>query len=387
MVVVSGLLAWISFYGFFALEVAEARIPDSTAYFVLALVDLAVFIVATCLLPLRRRAPATIAIVTSLLGSVSTMTQAGAAQLAAISNATHRRWLPIVANVVAMTAGSYAYSQFLPTGFVDLLPWWIMLPVTAVSCLVPAAFGLYIGARRALLSSLHERALEAERERELQLHAAQAGERTRIAREMHDVLAHRISLVAMHAGALAYREDLTPDQTRRAAGHVQDNARRALTELRQVLGVLRTSAGSVEPPQPTLAALPGLIEEVRAAGVVIDAEGAVATAAGESADPPELVSRTAFRVVQEALTNARKHAPGAPIRVRVDGRPGGLLTIEVTNGAADPTAHRSVTDGGGMGLAGLGERVELVGGTIEHGPNGKNGFAVRAWLPWEEEDG
>ncbi|RCS62707.1 two-component sensor histidine kinase [Microbacterium sp. JB110] len=419
VVITSGILAWILFYGYVALEVEAGRASGS-AFFGLAMVDAAVFVIATCLLPLRRRAPATIAIVTSLMGAVSTMTQAGPAQLAAVSNATHRRWLPIVANGVAMTSGVWAYEQLIPGELIGRLEWWILIPVLAVSFLVPASFGLYIGARRALLSSLHDRAIEAEREGELQVQAAQAGERTRIAREMHDLLAHRISLVAMHAGALTYREDLTREETHRTAALVQDNARRAMAELRQVLGVLKASDGRIEPPQPTLAALPALFVDARAAGAVIDVEGSLltdvpvavgravaargdadsasltASASGsgdaspvrsaphDPAQPPELVSRTAFRVVQEAMTNARKHAPGASIRVRLDGHPGGLLAIEVTNGSPGPAAHAVVGEGTGMGLAGLRERVDLAGGTIDYGPNGKNGFAVRAWLPWED---
>ncbi|MGO3319631.1 MAG: sensor histidine kinase, partial [Microbacterium gubbeenense] len=147
----------------------------------------------------------------------------------------------------------------------------------------------------------------------------------------------------------------------------------------QVLGVLRAAGNGVEPPQPTLADLPALIEDAAQAGARIDVEN---DAVG---DPPDLVSRTAYRVVQEALTNARKHAPGAPIRVRVDGRAGGLLVIEVTNGSA-LAAPRADVAGSGLGLMGLAERVDLVGGTLEFGPDGKAGFAVRAWLPWEESD-
>jgi signal transduction histidine kinase len=111
---------------------------------------------------------------------------------------------------------------------------------------------------------------------------------------------------------------------------------------------------------------------------VIDASGSVA------GEVPELISRTAFRIAQEALTNARKHAPGAAIGVRIDGHAGGLLAVEVTNGTA--RAGAASIPGSGVGLAGLAERVELAGGTLEYGPDGKGGFAVRAWLPWEECD-
>ena len=141
---------------------------------------------------------------------------------------------------------------------------------------------------------------------------------------MHDVLAHRISLVALHAGALAYRDDLTREETRETAQTIQANAQLALSELRQVLGVLRAGAGAVgiEPPQPTLAELPALL-----------ADAARGRVGGRRSTPPasprilapQTLSRTSFRIVQEALTNARKHAPGEPVSVRLAGGPGAQL--------------------------------------------------------------
>lgn len=375
VVVLFSVIGWVGMYGLIAIDDVVA--PGITYFQALTLIDPFVWLIAMALLPLRRRIPATVAVTTGLLSSFSVMTSMGPAQLAAASNATHRRWAPIVAGFAAGIIGSTVYSRFVPGSVVEELPWWADVAGSAVGFAVPVTFGLYIGARRALIASLHDRALEAERERELQIEAAEAGERTRIAREMHDVLAHRISLVAMHAGALAYRDDLSREQVRGTAVLVQENSRRALTELRQVLGVLRaTGSEGVEPPQPTLETLPTLLNEARAAGAVIESTGSV------EGEPPELVSRTAFRIVQEALTNARKHAAGAVIRVRIDGHAGGLLTVEVANGRGAPAA----IPGSGVGLAGLAERVELAGGTLEYGPDGKGGFAVRAWLPWEECD-
>ena len=377
VVVLLSLIGWFGVYGLFAIAVDEGTIADSTSFFVLAIIDPLIWLIAMGLLPFRRRIPATVAVTTSLLSAFSVMAATGPVQLAVASNATRRRWRSIVASIVAGVVASTLYNRFVPTSYIEGTPWWLDILGAAVGFALPAVFGLYIGARRALISTLNDRAIEAERERELQLAAAEAGERTRIAREMHDVLAHRISLVAMHAGALAYRDDLSREQVRDTAVLVQENSRRALTELRHVLGVLRASGDGVEPPQPTLETLPTLLDEARAAGAVIDAVLTHGT-------PPELVSRTAFRIVQEALTNARKHAPGAPIRVIVDGHAGGLLAIEVTNGSA--LAGAAAIPGSGMGLAGLAERAELAGGTLEFGPDGKGGFAVRAWLPWEDCD-
>ncbi len=387
VVVLMALVGHVTMYGSLilvaemgVLAVDGADIPDQALILALAGIDALVCVVAIALLPLRRRAPTTIATVTAAMSSISSATGSGPAMLAAVSNATHRRWAPIVINGVVFVAALMTFYVLFPSEAFGPTPSVLMFVGVVVTFLAPAGFGLFIGARRALLMSLHERAVEAERERGLEVHAAQAGERTRIAREMHDVLAHRISLVAMHAGGLAYRDDLSREETADAARLVQDNARQALAELRQVLGVLRPDGTGIEPPQPTLEMLPTLIAEVREAGVDVDLEGSLA-----EGDPPDLVSRTAFRLVQEALTNARKHAPGAPIRVRLDGRPGGLLAIEVTNGSAAPGVRPVVADGSGLGLAGLAERVDLAGGTIDYGPDGKHGFAVRAWLPWEGE--
>lgn len=378
-VVLSAVGIYLAFYGSLALTPgAEALLDEMSMLTVLTLLDPLVGLAMICLLPLRRRFPLAIAIVTGFAMSISVSAGAAAA-LATISLATHRRPLPIAIAGVPWLVSSFVFESWIPQEAMDRSPWWVVIVGVTVVYAFDVAIGLYIGARRALIASLHERALEAERERELQVAAAQAGERTRIAREMHDVLAHRISLVAMHAGALAYREDLDRAATRETAGLIQQNARRALAELRQVLGVLRSDGSGVEPPQPTLAQLPSLLDEARAAGASVMLEGAL------HPEPPELVSRTAYRVVQEALTNARKHAPGAPIRVRVDGRPGGLLSVEVSNGAAAPLAPAPALEGAGAGLVGLAERVELAEGTLEYGPSG-GGFVVRALLPWETEE-
>ncbi|WP_448630899.1 sensor histidine kinase [Cellulomonas soli] len=195
---------------------------------------------------------------------------------------------------------------------------------------------------------------------------ARLTERSRIAREMHDVLAHRISLVAMHAGALAYRTDLTREETAEAATVVRDNAHRALTELRQVLGVLRDPEAGHEPdrPQPTLCDLLELLAEFRATGARLQVEDGVGARAAQLPAP---VGRNAYRIVQEALTNVRKHAPGRPAVLRLTGAPGDRLVIEVSNplpvtDLADAGADRApAVPGAGMGLTGLVERARLAG--------------------------
>lgn len=251
-------------------------------------------------------------------------------------------------------------------------PWSLIVGGGALllDTVVLVAIGMYTGARRELVASMRAQVEQAEREQQLRVAQGQAAERQRIAREMHDVLAHRISLVSMYSGALAYRDDLNPEQTREIAETIRENANLALTELRGVLGSLRGEEG--DRPQPTLADLPGLIADNRAAGVRIEFSGV----ALEGLSPA--VSRHSYRIVQEGLTNARKHAPGAKVDVRLGGDPGSGLRIELRNlvngrGAAVP--------GGGYGLLGLAERTGLVGGWIEHGIRDEV-FQLEAWMPW-----
>lgn len=231
---------------------------------------------------------------------------------------------------------------------------------------------------------------EADRERlrrthaEQQLHVEQAryAERTRIAREMHDVLAHRISLLSLHAGALEFRPDAPPEEVGRAVGVIRASAHQALEDLRTVIGFLRDGADgeAPQPPQPTLAALPGLLEESRAAGMRVYADIRVT----DLAAVPDGVGRHALRIVQEALTNARKHAPSAAVDLRIAGAPGDGLTIEVRNPMPVLAVGATGIPGSGTGLVGLVERATLSGGHLEHGLDGNGEFRLRAWLPWPQ---
>ena len=206
----------------------------------------------------------------------------------------------------------------------------------------------------------------AEAEQQLRVEQARYAERTRIAREMHDVLAHRISLLSLHAGALEFRPDAPPEEIARAAAVIRASAHQALEDLRAVIGVLRDGADgeAPQPPQPTLAALPGLLEESRAAGMRLHADVRVA----DLAAVPDAVGRHALRIVQEALTNARKHAAvGRRSTCASRARPGDGLTIEVRNPAPVLAAGGPEIPGLGTGLVGLAERATLSGGRLEHG--------------------
>lgn len=239
-----------------------------------------------------------------------------------------------------------------------------------------AAAGSYIGARRDLVDSLRERAERAEEERELRAEQAKLGERARIAREMHDVLAHKVSLIALHAGALEVSTSVEPEQVQRTAGLIRTTAREAMEDLRDVLGVLR-SGGDVDDadlsPQPRAADIERVVEASRAAGVHADLTMNV----GEL---PDAVARSAYRVVREGLTNVHKHARGAATSVMIGGDELSGITVEVIN--QRPVSSAALLPGSGAGLLGLQERVSLLGGRLESGPLADGGWRLCAWMPW-----
>ncbi|RIJ53996.1 sensor histidine kinase, partial [Clavibacter phaseoli] len=220
----------------------------------LLVLDAAAGLVGIAILPLRRPAPLTVAVALGVIAAVSSLGLVAAA-IALVSLAARRQPKRIAVAAVVWIAAVGAWEgaglSYLPVTPAELpLTGALMLVVLGLLIVV----GLYVGGRRELLASLRERARLTEEEQALRSAQAADHERTRIAREMHDVLAHRLSLVALHAGALEYRDDLDASEVRATAGVVRDNARTALTELRGVLGVLRDPSGApaAAPPQPTL---------------------------------------------------------------------------------------------------------------------------------------
>lgn len=351
--------------------------PETFVTFWLVLVDPLLGILAAVLLVLRRRWPMTITTATTLLTGVSTVA-AGAQTIALVSLATRQRWREIVPISVLTTLMGLVSARLLYPD-PEPLPLWAEVLVNLLIVAVIVAVGYSIGSRRALVRSWVDRARAAESMQSARVAQAQTAERSRIAREMHDVLAHRISLITMHSGLLSYREDLPDPERRAAVTAIDTNARAALTDLREVLGVLRDPEGT-DPlrPQSTLADLPELLEEARAAGTRVTLlDGGL-----DLGTVPETTGRTAYRVIQEGLTNARKHAPGTSVEIILTGEPGHELTVRMSNPRAVGRSVSAAPPTSGLGLLGLTERVELAGGRLEHGWTPDGYHRLTAWLPW-----
>jgi signal transduction histidine kinase len=346
--------------------------------------------VPACLLVwVRRKHPLAMGFLAVALSTISE-SAGGVAAIGLLTVAVHcqpRRTIQVAA--LSVFTGATCGAIYTRTHFdYGTFAFWMVFTLAAVG------FGSFVRARRELLLSLRERAHRAEDEQHMRVREAQLAERARIAREMHDVLAHRISLLSVHAGALEFNPGASPEEIARAAGVIRVSARAAQEELREVIGVLRagTEFEDVQPPQPTIVDLPRLVQESRGAGMDVSFKD---TLEEQSLSP--ILGRTVYRVVQEALTNARKHAPGQVVTITLGGDRGAGVSVEVVNrpwvGQADagpPAAAGDGADGdhvgSGTGLIGLTERVNLVGGHLlsEHLPGG--GFRLKATLPWSDAE-
>ncbi|MFJ5230744.1 sensor histidine kinase [Kitasatospora sp. NPDC088391] len=241
------------------------------------------------------------------------------------------------------------------------------------------AWGRLTRVRRAYLIELEDRAARLERERDAQAKVAVAAERARIARELHDVVAHNVSVMIVQADGAAYVLDSSPQQAKEALNTIASTGRQALAEMRRLLGVLRTADTAEEyVPQPGVEELPELLEQVRTAGLTVEY-----SATGEVRELPRGLELTVYRIVQEALTNVRKHGgPDARARVAVDFRPGDLEVLVEDDGRGSTREQLTGgTDGLGHGLIGMRERVGMVSGSLDVGPRPGGGFRIRAVLP------
>ena len=264
----------------------------------------------------------------------------------------------------------------------SLIPWclWLATDVTNLNGPVSATIiftvatiavdnvGSRLRAQRSL--AVQTGRTEAEQER-----LAVLEERTRIARELHDVVAHHMSLIAVRAETAPYRLSGLPESARAEFSSLSEVAREALTDMRRLLGVLRQDQPAALAPQPQLADLPALVDAARQAGVSVE------LSVPSALDPvPSRVGLCAYRIVQESLSNASQHAPGAAVTVSVDQDSGAVL-LRVANGPGEPSGPSRNGHGPGHGLAGMRERVALLGGSLAAGPAPDGGFVVSAVLP------
>ena len=360
--------------------------PDTLAWVLLGLQAAACFSLVA-----RRRAPLTVMgilaaftlLVTLLISPAGLLTPANAGNV----------WAPF-ATVLAAYGPVYYCSQNRRVALIALgifavivcRPWEFSLTVIGIGLLrvaVGPLVALYFDARRRLVQALTERAERAERERDLLAEQARAEERARLAGEMHDVVTHRVSLMVLQAGAL--RMTAPDERTRQAAEELRAAGCQALDELRDLVGILRAAPDGDQ--APSVADFAELVAESTAVGtpaeLVEDGDPALAS---------PVVGRTAYRIVREALTNVRKHAPGARVTVRVSyGQSQVRLTVRNTrptghpadlngSGAGDAGSGLAST-GSGLGLANLRQRIELVHGTLQAGPTPDGGFCLEATLP------
>ncbi|MER6993992.1 histidine kinase [Saccharopolyspora hirsuta] len=280
----------------------------------------------------------------------------------------------VVASLSAALPGVVAIAADLPRANWSLES---SLGAAALFVGLPLMVGLWSAARRQVVRGLRERAEQLELSQAAKQEQARLQERSRIAREMHDVVAHRVTLMVLHAGAIEVNAQ--DGEVVREAALIRSTGREALAQLREVLGVLRASQPPAEPvAQPNLEAVQAMVRRSRSAGLDIGIRHE-----GELSDLPVMVQHTAYRVVQEALTNAHKHAGSARTEVLLRRRDGELL-VEVHNAA--PRERTAPIPGSGLGLVGLRERVELLGGRFHAAPGFDGGFTVSARIPLDAAD-
>ncbi|MDQ0985205.1 sensor histidine kinase [Streptomyces sp. V2I9] len=354
-----------------------------------AIVAVPVALGLSTVVALRRRAPEKMLLLTILVGVVQLVfdVRPGVGDFAMLvityTVATiGERWASRLALVCSLSAAALSQLRWEaePGGS------WAQVIFVTIIMTVPFVLAWVLGdslrTRRAYFDQLEERAARLEREREAQSKVAVAAERARIARELHDVVAHNVSVMVVQADGAAYVMDAAPDQARQALETISSTGRQALAEMRRLLGVLRTGDGPESGeyvPQPDVRQIEDLVEQVRQTGLEVDFK-----VEGTPRPLPSGVELTAYRVVQEALTNTRKHGgPDAGASVRLvyfdDGL--GLLIEDDGRGAAHELYEDGGADGAGHGMIGMRERVGMVGGTLDAGPRPGGGFRISALLP------
>ncbi|BDH15912.1 two-component sensor histidine kinase [Streptomyces hygroscopicus] len=357
----------------------------------------AIFAIGLCLVvALRRKAPVKMLLLTAaigvgqLLAGIETMPADFAMFVIAYtvaSSPTVPRWASRCALAGALGGPALSAvrfrSAFNQRSVGESIFFAVLLTVPFVLAWV---LGDSMRTRRAYWAQLEEKAARLEKEREAQSRIAVAAERARIARELHDVVAHNVSVMVVQADGAAYVLDAAPEQTRQALETISGTGRQALAEMRRLLGVLRTGEqpeSGEYVPQPGVEQLSDLMEQVRGAGLHVDFQ-----VEGEARELPGSVELTAYRIVQEALTNTRKHGGpdvAATVRLAYKEDDLDLLVEDDGRGAQRELYEEGGADGLGHGLIGMRERVGMVGGTLAAGPRPGGGFRVSAVLPLKPE--
>ncbi|MEU9121211.1 sensor histidine kinase [Streptomyces sp. NPDC048506] len=377
-------LLLLGFTGLWVVAEEEGSLQQITA---------TIFTIGLCLVvALRRRAPVPMLLLTAVIGTGQLIfnipSNPGDFAMLVIaytvaSGTSTPRWASRCALAGAIVGPALSVWRFseAPTG----RPVWEM-PFFTILLTVPFVLAWVLGdsvrTRRAYWAQLEEKAARLEKERETQSRIAVAAERARIARELHDVVAHNVSVMVVQADGAAYVLDAAPEQARQALETISGTGRQALAEMRRLLGVLRTGEqpeGGEYVPQPGVEQLNELMDQVRGAGLPVDFE-----VAGEPRPLPSSVELTAYRIVQEALTNTRKHGGpdvAATVRLAYKDDDLDLLVEDDGRGAQHELYEEGGADGLGHGLIGMRERVGMVGGSLTAGPRPGGGFRVSAVLP------
>lgn len=326
---------------------------------------------------MRAGRPAT-GLVLILLGFIAAAAMPAALVAAVQLFARRERRLTITTTATLAIAAMAAETIYLGTGGIQEPSWWLAVVAYLVLWLILYLIGRTIGQRRALLASLRETAAAAQRERDLVVQQARVTERHRIAREMHDSLAHHLGLISLHAGALGRRDDLPAETIKETSATVAELARTASLELRSILGVLRTDAETTTPPG-SIDEISTLLAQHREAGMSVEA--VLDPALPQESPHTEAASRLLFRVAQQSLSNAARHAPGARVRLTLtfDGDTAHLTCRNPIrpDAGSPPEQHMGM----GMGLEGMSERARLAGGSLQAGTVGKE-FVVEVEVPW-----
>ncbi|MEU5161955.1 sensor histidine kinase [Streptomyces sp. NPDC020875] len=338
---------------------------------------------------LRRKMPEKMLVLAALLGVLQLITdlQTGPGNFAmlviiyTVAAQSVSRWASRLALIGGLSAATLSMIRW-PQPDTTALGQIFLTIILTVPFALAWVLGDSVRTRRAYFAQLEERARRLEKEREAQSKVAVAAERARIARELHDVVAHNVSVMVVQADGAAYVLDAAPDQAKQALETISTTGRQALAEMRRLLGVLRTGddpESGEYVPQPDVQQIEDLVEQVRGSGLTVDFR-----IEGTPRPLPSGVELTAYRIVQEALTNTRKHGgPEAGASVRLvyfdDGL--GLLVEDDGRGAAHELYEDGGADGQGHGLIGMRERVGMVGGTLDAGPRPGGGFRISALLP------